>query len=115
MIESNLDTFLSQLNKVLERSCPKKCSKRKYKYPTWWDDNLTQMRAKLRKVSRIGTPEDRTIYISLIREYKKAIKKAKSDGWKQFTSNIKYPSEVSKLIKSFNNSKNNYLGLLKNK
>ena len=40
---------------------------------------------------------------------------AKSDGWKEFTSNIKYPSEVSKLIKSFNNSKKNALGLLKNK
>ena len=27
---------------------------------------------------------------------------------------IKYPSDVSKLIKTFNNSKNNALGLLKN-
>ena len=33
----------------------------------------------------------------------------------KFTSEIKYPSDVSKLIKSFNNSKNNTLGLLKNK
>ena len=39
---------------------------------------------------------------------------AKNDDWKEFTSNIKYPSEVSKLIKSFNNNKNNSLGLLKN-
>ena len=37
------------------------------------------------------------------------------DGWKKFTSNIKFPSDVSKLIKNFNNSKNNALGLLKNK
>ena len=42
-------------------------------------------------------------------------KRLRNDGWKEFTSNIKYPSEVSKLIKSFNNSKNNTLGLLKNK
>ena len=114
-IESNLDTFLTQLNKALELSCPKKRSKHKYKYPTWWDDNLTLLRSKLRKNIRLGTPEGRTNYISLRREYKKSIKNAKHDGWKEFTSNIKYPSEVSKLIKSFNNSNNNALGLLKNK
>ena len=66
----------------------------------------------MRKYSKLGTPEGRSNYISLRREYKKAIKKAKNDGWKEFTSNIKFPSEVSKLIKSFNNSKNNALGLL---
>ena len=38
---------------------------------------------------------------------------AKREGWKKFTSKIKHPSDVSKLIKSFNNSKNNALGLLK--
>ena len=69
----------------------------------------------MRKNSRLGTPEGRTNYISLRREYKKAIKKAKHDRWKEFTSNIKYPSEVSKLLKSLNNSKNNALDLLKNK
>ena len=71
------------------------------------------MRSKLRKFSKIKTPEGKNSYITLRREYKNAIKKAKNDGWKKFTSNIKYPSEVSKLIKSFNNSKNNSLGLLK--
>ena len=99
-IESNLDTFLIQLKKALELSCPKKRSKHNYKYPQWWDNNLTLMRSKLRKYSKLGTPEGRSNYISLRREYKKAIKKAKNYGWKEFTSNIKFPSEVSKLIKS---------------
>ena len=80
----------------------------------WWDDNLTHMRSKLRKFNKIKTHKGKDSYITLRREYKNAIKKAKNDGWKEFTSNIKYPSEVSKLIKSFNNNKNNSLGLLKN-
>ena len=71
------------------------------------------MRAKLRKVSKNKTPEGRDSYTSLRREYKKSIKTAKSEGWNKFTSEIKHPSDVSKLIKSFNNSKNNSLGLLK--
>ena len=71
------------------------------------------MRAKLRKVAKNKTTEGRYSYTSLRREYKKAIKTAKSEGWKKFTSEIKHPSDVSKLIKSFNNSKNNALSLLK--
>ena len=55
------------------------------------------------------------LYTSLRREYKKAIITAKREGWLKFTSEIKYPSNISKLIKSFNNSKNNALGLLKNR
>ena len=51
---------------------------------------------------------------TLRREYKKAIITAKRDGWLKFTSEIKYPSDISKFIKNLNNSKNNALGLLKN-
>ena len=70
------------------------------------------MRSKLRKIAKNKTTEGRNSYTSLRREYKKAIKTAKNEGWKKFTSEIKFPSDVSKLIKSFNNSKNNALGLL---
>ena len=70
------------------------------------------LRSKLWKFSKIKTPEGKHSYITLRREYKNAIKKDNNYGWKEFTSNIKYPREVLKLIKSFNNSKNNSLGLL---
>ena len=56
----------------------------------------------------------RNAYRTLRREYKIAIANAKDDGWKKFTSEINNPSDVSKLIRSFNNSNNNALGLLKN-
>ena len=48
------------------------------------------------------------------REYKSAISNAIIDGWNKFTSEIDNPSDVSKLIRTFNNSNNNALGLLKN-
>ena len=73
------------------------------------------MRSKLRKLTKNKSIEGKNSYITLRREYKKSIKTAKLDGWKKFTSEIKHQSDVSKLIKSFNNSKNNALGLLKNK
>ena len=33
--------------KALDLSCPKKRCKSKYKFPTWWNPNLSKMRAKM--------------------------------------------------------------------
>ena len=64
-IEAKLDQFLLILNNALESAIPKKKCKQKYKYPPWWDENLTHMRAKLRKVAKNKTPEGRDSYTSL--------------------------------------------------
>ena len=101
--------------KALELSCPKNGVKANKKFPTWWDQNLSKLRAKLRFMAKKKSPEGRNAYRTLRREYKNAIATAKDDGWKKFTSEIDNPSDVSKLIRSFSNSKNNALGLLKNK
>ena len=70
-IKKKLEHFLSELNNALEIACPKKRSKRKFKYPLWWDENLTIMRSKLRKLAKNKTLEGKNSYISLRREYKK--------------------------------------------
>ena len=114
-IEEKLNDFLNILNATLVKTIPRKIFKRKYKYPTWWDTNLTILRSKCRKLAKNKTPIGRELYTSLRREYKKAIISAKREGWIKFTSEIKYPSDISKFIKNLNNSKNNALGLLKNK
>ena len=114
-IEDKLNDFLNILNATLVKTIPRKFFERKYKYPTWWDTNLTILRSKCRKLAKNKTPIGRELYTSLRREYKKAIISAKREGWIKFTSEIKYPSDISKFITNLNNSKNNALGLLKNK
>ena len=114
-IEEKFNDFLNILTATLTQTIPRKIFKRKYKYPPWWDENLTILRSKCRKLAKNKTPTGRDLYTSLRRVYKKAIITAKREGWLKFTSEIKYPSNISKLIKSFNNSKNNALGLLKNR
>ena len=69
----------------------------------------------MRFLAQKKSPEGKNAYRTLRREYKNAIAIAKDEGWKKFTSKIVNPSDVSKLIRSFNNNKNNALGLLKNK
>ena len=113
-IEQKLTLITDEVNKALELSCPKKRCKQKYKFPTWWNQNLSKLRAKMRFLAKKRSPEGKEAYRTLRREYKNAISIAKDEGWKKFTSKIHNPSDVSKLIRSFNNSKNNALGLLKN-
>ena len=67
----------------------------------------------MRFLAKKRSPEGKEAYRTLRREYKNAIATAKDNGWKKFTSKIVNPSDVSKLIRSFNNNKNNALGLLK--
>ena len=90
--------------KALDLSCPKKRCKSKYKFPTWWNPNISKLRAKMRFMAKKKSPEGRNAYRTLRREYKIAIANAKDDGWKKFTSEINNPSDVSKLIRSFNNA-----------
>ena len=113
-IEQKLTLITDEVNKALELSCPKKHCKQKYKFPTWWNQNISKLRAKMHFLANKKSPEGKNAYRTLRREYKNAIAIAKDDGWKKFTSKIVNPSDVSKLIRSFNNNKNNALGLLKN-
>ena len=98
----------------LDISCPKKRCKSKYKFPIWWNPDLSKMIAKLRFLAKKKSSIGKNAYKTLRREYKSAIAKAKIDGWNKFTSEIDNPSDVSKLIRTFNNNTNNALGLLKN-
>ena len=113
-IEAKIKQFNDEVMNALEISCPKKRCKRKYKFPTWWNPSLSKMRAKLHFLAKKKSSIGKDAYKNLRREYKTAIANAKIDGWNKFTSEIDNPSDVSKLIRTFNNSTNNALGLLKN-
>ena len=46
-IEQKLKQINDEVMKALDLSCPKKRCKSKYKFPTWWNPNLSKLRAKL--------------------------------------------------------------------
>ena len=51
-IEQKLKQITDEVNKALELACPKKRCKRKYKFPTWWNQNLSKLRAKMRFLAK---------------------------------------------------------------
>ena len=54
--DASIELKIKQLNdevlKALELSCPKKRCKSKYKFPTWWNPDLSKMRAKMRFMAK---------------------------------------------------------------
>ena len=46
-IEQKLTQITNQVIKALELACPKIFCKLKYKFPTWWNQNLLKLRAKI--------------------------------------------------------------------
>ena len=51
-IEQKLTLITEEVNKALELACPKKRCKQKYKFPTWWNQNLSKLRAKMRFLAK---------------------------------------------------------------
>ena len=51
-IEQKLTQITDEVIKALELACPKKRCKQKYKFPTWWNQNLSKLRAKLRFMAK---------------------------------------------------------------
>ena len=51
-IELKLQQITDEVNKALELACPKKICKMKYKFPTWWNQNLSKLRANMRFLAK---------------------------------------------------------------
>ena len=51
-IEVKIKQFNDEVLNALDISCPKKCCKSKYKFPTWWNPDLSKMRAKMRFLAK---------------------------------------------------------------
>ena len=64
-IEQKLEQFTNEVNKALELACPKKLCTRKYKFPTWWNQNLSKLRAKMRFLAKKKGPlKERGLHLS---------------------------------------------------
>ena len=113
-IEAKLNDFLNILNATLTKTIPKKIVNKSLNIHPGGMKNLQFYVQNVGNLPKIKPLQGGT-YIPLLEgNIKKSIITAKREGWIKFTSEIKHPSGVSKLIKSFNNCKNNALGLLKN-
>ena len=83
----------------------------------WWNNQLDKLRKKARKLfnraMKHNTPEDWDRYKVSWGEYKKAIKRARSESWRKFTTDMSTLSNVAKLLRILNAENSARLSLLK--
>uniref|UniRef100_UPI002FDC4D76 hypothetical protein n=1 Tax=Streptomyces sp. IBSBF 2390 TaxID=2903533 RepID=UPI002FDC4D76 len=77
----------------------------KHNYPPYFDDNLIKLRKAVRKQFK-KSYKDGTwdVYKSLVNDYNKARKKAKTEGWKKFCEDIESTKDAARLRKVLSKS-----------
>ncbi|XP_055382222.1 uncharacterized protein LOC129612578 [Condylostylus longicornis] len=95
-----LDAQISRFEKVMgvafRASCPLKYSKKKY--PPWWNEDLSNLRKITRDVFNICYKNGFwQPYKECLREYKRAIRSAKSQGWRDFCGTVECTRDSARL------------------
>ena len=119
MTTSDLDEEAKDLTEVIMEAfngaCPARKALKRKPVP-WWNDELTQLRKKVRvsyrSYIREGKPV-RHLYKTMIQEYKKGIASAKRDSWKNYCSEVSDIKDIGKLVRCISGRKYNEVGLVK--
>lgn len=101
-IDCLVDHITNVCNRSLDAACPS-AKPRGKKKPPWWSNELQSSRDSCRKLFNKAkssrADEDWSAYRLQLKSYKKMIRNAKCDSWKNFCGNIEDVSEASRLRK----------------
>ena len=95
-VEAEVNRFEETMNLALKIACP--CSYNKKSYPPWWDEKLKNLRVLTRHtfnecyISRQWQP-----YKDCLKVYKKAIRTAKKEGWRNFCESLNSVKDTARL------------------
>ena len=98
-IDFKTSELIRAITKALDEQAPKKYQKLK-REPRWWKPSLTKkhnMIGRLSKNKKRG-PEQSRFLNTLKRDYKREIFEAKEESWKNFCTNSKSATELSRLV-----------------
>lgn len=103
-VDDVADSLRNICTTAFHNSCPMKCYRGKTSAP-WWNPELTQLRLTARRAQRKadrqkGNPEVQADYREALRNFKKAIKKAKTTSWKLYCQSIEDVRPASRAVKS---------------
>jgi len=101
-IEASVNFITTHLNNALKDSTPVAYFTGKTRGVSWWSEELSQLRRKLRIANKKSEPthKDAQIeYQKLRSTYKRAIRKAKRESWHSFINSCATITDTSKLTR----------------
>ena len=95
--------FCDNINKAYNKSC-KKGKQIKFKQK-WFNSALAhkrkQLKAEFRRLLRSNNPVDKKLYRENLTKYSKECLKAKTEHWRQYTTDLTEIKDVARLQKFF--------------
>ena len=115
-MESEVKHLENSLIESYHESC-KLITKTISKKPPWWDANITFLRKEAkrfkRRVERSKTLENQREWCNAKNTLKNAIRRAKSEGWENFCSEMQDLTATARIQKVFRQGKGQTIGSLK--
>ena len=115
-IETELNYLYNRITSALDVACPKKFITESHRL-TWWNTELDESRHRVRRAHHLAQKRGGnywTEYNLLRREHKYAVRTAKTNSWREFTTSSNNTSAIAKLNKIIHHQQNkNSIGLLK--
>ena len=115
-IEAETKYLYDRITSALDKACPKKTITECHRL-TWWTSELDLSRKRVRRAHHLAITkggQNWAEYNLMRREHKYAVKNAKANSWREFTSNTNNTSTMAKLSKIIHHQQNkNCIGLLK--
>ena len=104
------------IKEAFETSCPLR-KKKESKKPVWWNNELSNLKKETLRMKnrykREPTEERKQNWKDAFSEYRRACRKAKSENWTIFCSDLKENSAISKLQKLMKSEKRIELGTIR--
>ena len=95
-LESRVITLEKAFSRAYKTSCPIKFSKKTH--PPWWSSELLKLREKSRSTFNLSySTGNWELYRESRRQYKKAIRAAKKESWREFCSSIESTRDSARL------------------
>uniref|UniRef100_A0A1I8IGM7 RNase H domain-containing protein n=1 Tax=Macrostomum lignano TaxID=282301 RepID=A0A1I8IGM7_9PLAT len=104
------------LTAAFEASCPLKAYKGKKSAP-WWNPELGNLRRRAKRLHRRATktksPADQTTYHEAIHEFKRQVRNAKAQKWRQYCEELEGSRPTSRVVKALTLDKMSKLSSVK--
>uniref|UniRef100_A0A1I8HW38 Peptidase_S8 domain-containing protein n=1 Tax=Macrostomum lignano TaxID=282301 RepID=A0A1I8HW38_9PLAT len=104
------------LTAAFEASCPLKAYKGKKSAP-WWNPELGNLRRRAKRLHRRATktksPADQTAYHEAIHEFKRQVRNAKAQKWRQYCEELEGSRPTSRVVKALTLDKMSKLSSVK--
>jgi len=115
-LDFHVDKLKSDIESALKQACPVRRMRHNTRRASFWTKELYALRQKARAAFRAYRRSESepnwAEYLECKREFRRGLRSSKRESWRNFTSDVSNPTEMTKLTKLLQGKKNHSVGLM---